>query len=189
MSGVYYNGLSGYKSYDLAWLGPIVYPLTFAVIAQAAVFYDMARRSCCRGKKSLDWLVPRSARQETGAAAAPDARITLLVLIVMASEAIFAILCLVQCAINFTARSFPGGGGACDFQAFYATYYTFSSIGTFALAMVFGARAIITNGSCPLFKVPLIALSGVAVHGGALLIAALPLLGAGEYLFATDYCQ
>ena len=120
MSGVHYNGLSGYKSYDLAWLGPIVYPLTFAVIAQAAVFYDMARRSCCRGKKSLDWLVPRSARQETGAAAAPDARITLLVLIVMASEAIFAILCLVQCAINFTARSFPGGGGACDFQAFYA---------------------------------------------------------------------
>ena len=168
MGGVHYDGLSGYKSYDLAWLGPIVYPLTFAVIAQAVVFYDM---SCCRGKKRLDWLVPRSARQETGAAAPPDARITLLVLIVMASEATFAILCLVQCAINFTARSFPGGGGACDFQAFYATYYTFSSIGTFALAMVFGARAIITNGGCPLFKVPMIALSGVAVHGGAPLIA------------------
>ena len=169
MGGVHYDGLSGYKSYDLAWLGPIVYPLTFAVIAQAVVFYDMA--SCCQGKKRLDWLVPRSARQETGAAAPPDARITLLVLIVMASEATFAILCLVQCAINFTARSFPGGGGACDFQAFYATYYTFSSIGTFALAMVFGARAIITDGGCPLFKLPVIALSGVAVHGGAPLIA------------------
>ena len=200
--GVHYDGLAGYTSYDLQWLGPIAYPLSLAAVAQALVFYDMVRQTCrahleaearsrpsaCWAGTSLQWLVPRSARID-GTAAPPDARVTLLVLIVMLSEVTFAVLCLVQCSLNFATRSFPGGSGACDFQAFYATYYTFSSIGTFALATLFGARATITGGDCPLFRVPIIAAAGVAVHGGALLIAALPLLGAGEYLFATDYCQ
>lgn len=184
-----YEALDAYKSYDLQWLGPIVYPLSFAVVAQALVFYDMLRRTCCADRAAATrWLVPQSARLN-GAAAPPDARVSLLVIMVMLSETTFAVLCLVQCSINFITRSFPGGRAACDFQAFYATYYTFSSVGTFELAVLFGARAAISGGNCSLFRMPIIAGAGVAVHGGALLIAALPLFGAGEYLFATDYCQ
>ena len=62
-----------------------------------------------------------------------------------------------------------GGAAACDFQAFYATYYTFSSAMGFAVATLFGARIVITEGTCCLFKLPIVAAAGVAVHGGALL--------------------
>ena len=55
--------------------------------------------------------------------------------------------------------------------------------------MVFGARILLTSGGCPLFCKPIIVSAGVAVHCAALLIAALPLMGVGDYLFATDYCQ
>ena len=46
MGGLHYDGLSSYDSYDLAWLGPILYPLVFAVIAQALVYHDMCRATC-----------------------------------------------------------------------------------------------------------------------------------------------
>ena len=187
MGGLHYDGLASYKSYDLAWLGPILYPLVFAVIAQALVYHDMCRATC-NAKAEMGPLSRRLTRL-SGDAPPPDARVTLITLIVMLSETTFAIFCLLQCIVNFATRSFLGGAAACDLQAFYATYYTFSSVGVFAVATLFGARIVITEGTCCLFKLPIVAAAGVAVHGGALLLAALPLMGVGEYLFATDYCQ
>ena len=185
--GLHYDGLASYGSYDLAWLGPILYPLVFAVIAQALVYHDMCRATC--GSKAELGPLSRRLTRLSGGAPPPDARVTLITLIVMLSETTFAVVCLVQCIVNFASRSFSGGAGACDFQAFYATYYTFSSVGVFAMATLFGARIVVTEGTCCLFKLPVVAAAGIAVHGGALLLAALPLLGVGEYLFATDYCQ
>lgn len=185
ISGLHYESLPDYHSYDLAWLGPIIYPLTLAVLAQAFVLYDMCRVD---NKREHGWL----ARRLTGLGGAPapaDRRVTLITLTVMLSEMAFAILCIIQCIINYSSRSFVGLSSACDFQAFYATYYTFSSVGVFAVAILYGARIILTDATCPLFSLPVVIFAAVGVHGLALLLSALPLMGVGNYLFATDYCQ
>merc|ERR1719382_699595 len=122
--GKHYEDLDSYKSYDFQWLGPILYPLTLAILCQLMVFSDMIRHSCTGSATSC--LVPRTARLK-GTAPPPDARVTSLVLIVILSESSFAVLCLAQCIINYSTRSFYGGSSACDLQAFYATYYSFSS--------------------------------------------------------------
>lgn len=183
--GVHYDGLDGYRSYGLAWLGPILYPLALALIAQAFVVRDMLLTSW--GKALASPLTKRL----TGLAKAPapDARVTILTCTVLFSEVVFAVFCIVQCIVNFSSRSFVGGASLCDFQAFYATYYTFASAGAFALVTLYGARVVVTSGGCVLFSRPMVILSGVGVHVAALLIAALPLMGVGDYMFATDYCQ
>merc|ERR1719163_273207 len=98
------DALPSYESYDLQWLGPIVFPLSFAVPAIAYTLFKIARDGT-----------------PTHAAGVFGAGITVC-------EAIFAVCCLIQCIANFASRSFSGGEDACRIQGFYATFYLFSSM-------------------------------------------------------------
>ena len=108
----------------------------------------------------------------------------------MASETLFAICCIAQCATNYGARAYVGGVGACDFQGIYAAYYSFGSPALCALLVAYAARVLAPSATEPP-EPPWRAAVGAAVviHALALLIGMLLLLGAGKYLFAVDYCQ
>jgi len=181
MGGRNYDSLGNYNSYSLAWLGPILYPLALAVGFQAYTYYSMGRDASYRGP--LDWLARKVTKLID--TPPPDSRVTATTLLVMIPESLFAVFCIVQCIVNFSSTSFSGGARYCDLQAFYATYYTLASVGTFAMAMLVGAR-IATNNEPSL---TLVAAIGAGVHAVAIIVGLLPVMGAGEYLFATDYCQ
>mmetsp|Transcript_1503 Transcript_1503/g.2689 ORF Transcript_1503/g.2689 Transcript_1503/m.2689 type:complete len:343 (-) Transcript_1503:226-1254(-) len=186
---VHYEALDDYHSYDLQWLGPIVYPLSFALIIQGLVYADMLHsrsqtlQRCCRSP--LARLLRPCTSQRPKDQPACNACVDVVVLWIMISETIFALLCIVQCSINFGSRSFVGGSGACDFQAFYATYYTFSSMGLAAYG--FTSTSYILNVEKP--KCAVLGTRGFLVHCVALAVASLPLVGFGGYLFPKDYCM
>jgi len=77
-----------------------------------------------------------------------------------------------------------GGYGVCDYQAFYSTYYVFAGMALGTYGVVFGA--LVRAGRS--VSLPFVVGSAIAIHVIALIIAALPLMGAGEYLFAVDFC-
>eukprot|EP00966_Prymnesium_polylepis_P067478 1567056-Prymnesium_polylepis.1 len=107
---LYFDALKTYQSYDDAWLGPILYPLSLALIAQAIIYADLLKHRLS-GKPFLP-----GARQGPS-----DSRVETTVLFVMFAESFFAVACIWQCTNNFSARAFVGGSDACDLQAFYAT--------------------------------------------------------------------
>ena len=45
-----------------------------------------------------------------------DVRVDLVVGFIMAAESVFAVLCIIQCALNFTSKAYVGGAAACYFQ-------------------------------------------------------------------------
>ena len=56
--GQNYDALSEYDSYDLAWLGPIFFPLSIAIVAQAVIYADLLKhRGKGYGDRRLDALV------------------------------------------------------------------------------------------------------------------------------------
>ena len=112
----------------------------------------------------------------------------MVVLMVMLAESVFGCFCIVQCVINFSSSSFVGTDRACDFQGFYATYYTIASLALTAYVIVVGSRVLITQGRCTFFRPAPLLVSGLAIHVVALILASLPLMGAGSFLFAHDYC-
>ena len=178
-----YEALSAHRSCGLAWLGPILYPLTFAVLAQAqAVVWRRVLRSYCGGKTQ------RHAGDNSPARADVDRLVDIVVGAIMSAETIFGLCCLVQCVINFSARRFVGGAAACDVQALYASYYVIASLLLCPFGVVAGWRIVCTDGACPLLRPPILVGAAVAIHLTALLVAALPLAGVGSYMFATDYC-
>lgn len=172
-----------YESYDETWLLPIGFPLSLAAAAQLVV-YSSALRHWCSGRPLLPSLL--GARAADKAAPPPSRAVDALVSLPMLSETIFCVCCIVQCFINFGARAYVGGATACYVQGFYAAYYTFSSSGITGLVALAGAGVLARPGRV-CWGVVLAA--GVLVQLLSALIAALPLLGAGEYLFAKDYCM
>lgn len=182
--GVNYGALQTYTSYDLAWLGPIVYPLSFALIAQAIVYSDMV--SLFSRKRGVIKPPSRTSQKLSRGSIYPESRSTSITLLVMSTESLFALLCITQCIINFATRSFAGTDAACDFQAFYATYYTFASLSLSAFAVFFALNAILYPSAS--YTTKTIIASGLLLHAAALLIAALPLMEEGTYMFAGDYC-
>jgi hypothetical protein len=104
---------------------------------------------------------------------------------IMVSETIFAVFCIVQCIINFSGKSFVGGSGACDLQAYYATYYTFSSMGLAAYGFAATCYGILST--TPSWVV--VGGVGALIHIVSVVLATLPFAGAGSYLFARDYCM
>lgn len=92
-----------YESYDLQWLGPIVFPLSFALPTLAYVFYGYYR---------------------TGIKTVAD----VVSFCITGVEAMFAVFCWVQCIANYHNRNMSGGTDACYFQAIYATLYLFTSV-------------------------------------------------------------
>ena len=173
LNRLWYDRLAGYSSYDLAWLGPIVYPLSLALIAQASVYLDMVRH-------------------RFASKAATDPRVECTVLLVMLAESIFAVSCIWQCIVNYANRAFMGGADACDVQAFYATYYNFASLVLAAYGTLIASLFVTSGGNYRWLTLPAVVGGGAAIHAAALLVASVPLMGAqdiGGYEFAQDYCM
>lgn len=105
------GAMEAYTSYDLQWLGPIVFPLSFSIPTIAYVMHSFYR---------------------TGIKTAADAVSFGIIL----CEAMFAIFCWCQCIANYHNRDMSGGSDACYFQAIYATIYLFSSVLLVALAAI-----------------------------------------------------
>ena len=168
----HYNALSAYRSYDLAWLGPIFYPLALALLAQAIVYADMIRHRRC----------PMAGMRGSRVGAPPSAVVDSTVLAILLCESIFGILCLISCVMNRANQAYVGGTPLCDFQAFYSTYYVFAGQGLGAYGIVVGAYLRVKGTA----SLRVVLGAAAAIHAIAVLIAALPLMGAGAYLFAID---
>jgi len=173
---VHYDALASYHSYELAWLGPIVLPLGLALIAQVIVYSDMLRHRCC---PAMRWPLRKASGDPP-----PVLIVETMVMSIMLAETIFGILCIVSCIINFAQRAYVGGYRVCDYQAFYSTYYVFAGMALGTYGVIFGALVRANRR----VSLPLVIGSAIAIHAIALIIAALPLMGAGEYLFAVDFC-
>lgn len=179
---LYYERLDAYTSYDLAWLGPIVYPLTLALIAQVIIYADIFRSRW--GRKVLPLPRPTLLKGDSEVNTTPDTRIDAVTVVIMLAESIFAVACIAQCIINFDHKGFVGGGSACDLQAFYATYYNFSSIALSAYGLSIGCAFVVSQGRSPWLRLGRLLAGGSAIHAAALLLASLPLTGVGGYQFS-----
>ena len=165
---VHYSALADYHSYDLAWLGPITFPLAVALIAQLSVYLSLLRGRFSRVGKAPD----------------PSPVIQGAVLMILAAETIFGVLCIVQCIINWSHRAFVGGADWCDAQAHYSSYYIYAGMGLCTFGIVVGCYVRV-HGSANL---GIVLGAGLTVHAVALALASLPRMGAGAYLFAVDFC-
>ena len=84
--------------------------------------------------------------------------------ILMLSEIVFGICCIIQCTVNWSAHSYVGGASACALQGLYAAYYTFASPGLCAVTALIGARALAPSASHAAWP-PCVGLTaGVLVH-------------------------
>jgi hypothetical protein len=101
-------------------------------------------------------------------------------------EAYFTIFCLVQCCINYGTRSYAGGDAACALQGFYSTSYTVASLGSVVLAL-FCSYKILTTRTC--VKAGQALGAAVVISLVAILVGLFPVMGAGSYIFAVDYCM
>ena len=184
---VHYSALPDYHSYDLAWLGPIAFPLYLALLVQAFVVKDMmSRRS---SKPSVDvrtgathsaHIPVHSVQSEIATLHVPQVTTALI----LAAETIFGVLCIIQCVHNYSSRAFVGGAGPCDTQALYSTYYIFAGMGLATFGIAVGCYIRVHGDASMKFVVS----TGVAVHALALVLASLPHFGLGAYLFAVDFC-
>ena len=178
--------LAQYKSYDAAIFAPIIFPLVLAIIGQAVVYAN----GIAHHKRGRTFLPSLSGIAVNGIPQLAARTVDAPLLVLMASETIFALFCLTQCIINWTSRAFIGGAGACALQGLYASYYTFASPALCALTALYAWRLLSSPPSAtssPPWRAAVG--TGLAIHTIAFLVAALPLLGAGKYLFAVDYCQ
>lgn len=144
--------LADYSSYTGAWGVPIVYPLIIGLFFQMLVFTDYNR-------------VQRS----------------FSVRVFMLLETSFTAVCLVSCVLNAIARDYVGGYGACLWQGFYSTLYTFSSLGMYTTCTWDAFFAPV-----PFWKSLFIVGVGAFV---AFVLAFLPLWNVSSYMFAVDFCM
>lgn len=186
------SALEQYTSYGDAIIGPVIFPLAFACIGQAIVYSDLIVHRFTKGERSLIRLKARPCGFCAAAAAErvpPSLLGDMPVLLVLPSETVFALCCIVQCAVNWSARSYVGKELACNVQGFYAGYYAFGGAGASALAMVVCVRALDSPFTMTSARCHCVVLAcGLAVNVAAIMLAALPFMGVGEYLFAVDYC-
>eukprot|EP00965_Chrysotila_dentata_P246254 6207051-Pleurochrysis_carterae.AAC.3 len=177
----HYDALDDYTSYSLAWLAPILYPLTLAIVAQgfvlADVFYSNAGRRFLPQMSFLSRAGDDSGAKSSSRVPRMDPRLNLAALFIMVSEIIFAVCCIVQCSINYSNRAFVGTSTACDVQAIYATYYVFSAIGLAAFGIILGWRVVSVGDKAVLFKTSSICVAALLIHAVALFVALLPFFG------------
>ena len=195
------DALAAYRSYDAAIFAPVVYPLSFALLLQVLVYANILKHW------RTGWPLLPACRSHSAKAAldAPPPRPNFLAveaptLLIMLSETIFGLCCIIQCATNFAQRHYVGGVAACELQGFYAAYYVFSSTALCAIAALAGAhviRAVSHDGSVPPSSrstAKAFVAAGIIAHVVAALVAALPLIMGDKdsgftYMFAVDYCQ
>jgi len=152
-----------YQSYDLAWLTPIVFPLTLAIATQVAAWYLLMRDRR---------LVQTSA--------------TILAAGELFVETCFGLFCIASCLANFGGRGYSGGASHCAFQAWYAGWYIFSQLPMIAAIAAATALTLRDQGTLPSACTSAAAVVGSLGVGA--LVAAFPFLGVGQYVFAKDYC-
>merc|ERR1711865_1068245 len=105
--------LESYGNYDLAVLTPVVFPLSFALIAIVYSYYRI-------------FFVSTNAH--------PTAKIVAGA--VTSAEALFGFFCWGSCVANYADMGYSGGLSACDFQGWYSAFYSFSQPIILAIAAV-----------------------------------------------------
>eukprot|EP01052_Picozoa_sp_SAG31_P025375 SAG31_NODE_2220_length_6157_cov_4.078244_11_plen_202_part_00 len=100
--------LQVYRSYDEAWLVPVLFPLAPAVILNMVLLYALVRQRCC----SSSSVARASCPPEDKAAAG-----------ILGFDCVFSICCLAQCIVNYANREYSGGDFACQVQGVYSTFY------------------------------------------------------------------
>ena len=172
-----------------AILVPVVFPLALAIVGQFIVYGDLLThrllgRSPLLGLTACGGAVARASR-----AVAANVAVEIPIGLIMTCETLFAFACILQCAINWAHKAYVGLGSACNMQGFYAGYYIFAAPSLTVFCTAVCVRTLLRPSEMTTPRVQwLVAGLGLAVHGVAALLAALPLLGAGEYMFAIDYC-
>merc|ERR1712023_156332 len=153
--------LDAYSNYDLAVLTPVIFPLTFALVAVLFAFHRLASHEASHP----------TCRLVAGA--------------ITAGEGLFAFFCWGSCVANYADMGYSGGLSACDFQGWYSGFYSFSQpifIGTAAAVMLFVQR----RKEFP----PTEWVASALVLGTifALVMSSLPLMGETDYRFPKDFC-
>ena len=180
-----FDKLLVYESYSEAIIGPIVFPLSFALVAQFIVYCDMVRHRCT-GKPLLAlWTGAISSKAGPPSASLIAEGPTLMHLL---SETVFAIACIAQCATNWSAKRYVGLGNACDLQGVYAGYYVFSATALTAISALAASR-IISNPETARATSRVAVAAGLLAHVVAVFLASLPAMGVGEYIFPRDFCM
>mmetsp|Transcript_61834 Transcript_61834/g.109815 ORF Transcript_61834/g.109815 Transcript_61834/m.109815 type:complete len:314 (+) Transcript_61834:30-971(+) len=152
-----------YQSYDLAWLTPIVFPLSMAIVVQGGAWVALFRE--------------RSSMQSAA---------TILAAGELLVETFFGIFCFASCVANFGGRDYAGGQSHCAFQAWYAGWYIFSQLPMLATISAASFLTFRDEGALPSTGASAAAVLGSLGVGA--LVAALPFFGIGQYVFAKDYC-
>jgi hypothetical protein len=174
-----------YTSYSEAIIGPIVFPLSFALVAQFIVYCDMVRHRYT-GKPLLGlWTgaIASKAGPPSASFAAEGP-----VLMHLLSETVFAIACIAQCATNWSAKRYVGLANACDLQGVYAGYYVFSATALTAISAITASRIIASPETARATSRAAMA-AGLLAHAVAVFLASLPAMGVGEYIFPRDFCM
>jgi len=153
-----------YRSYDLAWLTPIVFPLFLSL-----------------GTQAFSWTLLWRERLHT------DPSIGVLCGGLVLVETFFGVFCLCSCLANYATRDYAGGEAACGFQGWYAGWYVFSQLPLLA-AMGIMIRQVVLKGSRRLPTPTRCAVGVIVVLLATGFIAALPFLGVSHYSFPRDYC-
>lgn len=154
-----------YTSYDMAFLTPILFPLSVALLVQGTA-----------------WIFLWRERHKTHHSATILCGGELLV------ESFFGIFCLGSCVANFSQRRYVGEECACGFQAWYAGWYTFSQLPMLGvLSVAIGYREWRADAGLPSPRACAAVVVGCLAVGA--LIAALPFLGVSHFVFPKDYCM
>eukprot|EP00419_Tripos_fusus_P043917 CAMPEP_0172822494 /NCGR_PEP_ID=MMETSP1075-20121228/16707_1 /TAXON_ID=2916 /ORGANISM="Ceratium fusus, Strain PA161109" /LENGTH=312 /DNA_ID=CAMNT_0013663489 /DNA_START=1 /DNA_END=939 /DNA_ORIENTATION=+ len=154
-----------YSSYDLAWLTPVVFPLSMSLFTQG-----------------ISWILLWRERLQT------DPSIGVLTGGLLLVETFFGVFCICSCLANFVTRDYVGGETACGFQGWYAGWYVFSQLPMLAAMGIITGQAV-RRGSDTLPSPKQCALGVIVVLIAAAFIAALPFLGVSHYSFPKDYCS
>ncbi len=157
-----YQNLPSYTSFDLAWLAPITYPLALSLVA---IFFAL-REGYLAGLF------------RTSSNALATVSVTI--------EAFFAVLCFIQCVLNYSQRAYVGGAQACDFQAWYACFWVFSSC--LLQPLIARTSFFIRKFQQQPSKSACLAHAGLILLF-ALLVSLFPVMGVGYYGFPKDYCM
>jgi len=154
--------LHDYSNYDLAVLTPIIFPLSFALVALCYAYYRILFVSVNAHP---------TARIVTGA--------------VTTVEAIFAVFCWASCVANYSKMGYSGGLSACDFQGWYSAFYAFLQ----PIVLLIAAVTAMVVHSKRSFPSPL--LVGAAIAAAtvfAVIMSSLPMMGTSKYRFPKDFC-
>lgn len=154
--------LDNYSNYDLAVLTPVIFPLSFALVAVLFAAYS---------------LVCKSSQVH------PTAR--LIAAGIVTGEGLFAFFCWGSCVANYVDMDYSGGISACAFQGWYAGFYSFCQ------PLFLGGAARCATMIRNTREFPQLRITGglmaLAVCFSAIM-ASLPLMNATHYRFPKDFC-